>query len=130
MKRKRIWTHKKKPGKQLLPGWQDVFLKELEAEPYLIGKAAEAAGVSRSRAYMERDANPEFRAGWDLIIEASTDELERTAHYYAKTGERHESATLLIFMLKARRKAIYGGVGDGPERVPDTVVFKDGRNGS
>ena len=116
-----------KPGPKATD-WRPAFLKALALSPFNIAEAAKAAGVSRGVAYEERDKNPAYTAVWDAITEAAVDGLETVALDYARSGAKHECMALLIFMLKARRKAIYGGVGDGPERPAATIIFKDGRD--
>ena len=109
--------------------WRPAFLKALASRPFAVGWAAESAGVSRKMAYIERDSNLEFAEEWEQIVERAIDEREQTLWDSTAPGaEKHENMTGLIFMLKARRKAIYGGVGDGPVSGPTTVIFKDGRD--
>jgi len=84
--------------------------------------AAEAAGVRRKTVYEWRKNDPEFARAIDEVFEDVTDELEKEAHRRAKDG----SDTLLIFLLKARRPAMYRentlklehtGKGGGPVEV-------------
>ena len=75
------------------------FLASL-AEGNSVARAAGDAGVGRSTAYEWREAEPEFASAWDDAVETGTDALEDEAVKRAKNG----SDTLLIFMLKARRR--------------------------
>ena len=84
--------------------------KAEEALAVLQGKqgasvAAHAIGVSRETLYKWRKNNEWFRLEWDAIQEAITDELETSAIHRALSGE---SDTMLIFMLKSRRRETYG----------------------
>lgn len=119
--------------------WRPKFLAALEEEITVIA-ACRAASVARSTVYEERRASEEFAAAWDEVEERSTQELEREAFRRAYEGwiEREEfflkddgekvptltvrkfSDTLMIFLLKARRPAVYRervehtGPGGGP----------------
>jgi hypothetical protein len=93
------------------------FLARL-VEGASIHAAAAGAGIGRTTAYEWRDAEPEFAAAWDEAVEAGTDALEDEAVRRARDGidepvfyqgekcgvVRKYSDTLLIFMLKARRR--------------------------
>jgi hypothetical protein len=93
------------------------FLARL-AEGASVHAAATAAGIGRSTAYEWREAEPEFSKAWDDAVEAGTDALEDEAIRRARDGVdepifyqgekcglvRKYSDTLLIFMLKARRR--------------------------
>ncbi|MCF8203652.1 MAG: hypothetical protein K9J82_01150 [Methylotenera sp.] len=52
----------------------------------VVGKACEAAGVSRQTAYDHRAKNPEFAKAWDDALEAGIDELEGEAFRRAVVG--------------------------------------------
>ncbi len=82
--------------------WQDRFITAF-AETGIVVDAAKAVGVGRSLVYAERDRNPDFKARWDAIEEWTTEELEQVAKRRARDG----SDLLMIFLLKARRPAIY-----------------------
>ena len=70
------------------------------AEGNSIARAAGDAGIGRTTAYEWREADAAFAQAWDDAVEAGTDALEDEAVKRAKSG----SDTLLIFMLKARRR--------------------------
>src|SRR5262249_8027880 len=70
------------------------------AEGNSVARAAADAGVGRTTAYEWREADAAFAQAWDDAVEAGTDALEDEAVKRAKSG----SDTLLIFMLKARRR--------------------------
>lgn len=117
-----------KPGPKATD-WRPGFMAALAMHPFDTAGAAARAGVARSTAWEERDKSPDFRAAWESIVEGAIDAREQTLLDCTASGApKHENMTGLIFLLKARRKGIYGGVGDGPERPPAVVIFKDGRN--
>ena len=62
-----------------------------------------AAGISRKTAYQTRQRNPAFAAEWAAAEEDATEALEAEARRRAMST----SDTLLIFLLKARRPAVY-----------------------
>jgi hypothetical protein len=118
-----VRTKGRKPVTKSTPkkDWRDVFITKLAEAPDVSG-AAQAAGVDRRYVYRERDKNPEFLRRWDDALEQSLDRAEKEMYrravdgteepiYYQgdKVGSiRRFSDTLLIFMLKSRRRAIYG----------------------
>jgi len=65
--------------------------------------AAQAAGVSRQMAYLRREADPDFAQAWDAAEEEATDVLVAEARRRALDA----SDTLLIFLLKSHRPAVY-----------------------
>lgn len=68
-----------------------------------VREACEAAGCGRSTAYEWKDTDPAFAAAWVTAIEDAIDGLETAAWARA----RKQSDTLLIFLLKAHRPALY-----------------------
>lgn len=66
--------------------------------------ASMAAGISRQTAYEWRAADAAFAAEWDSQVQAGLDKLEQVAHQRA--GET--SDTLAIFLLKSKRRAVFG----------------------
>ncbi len=88
------------------------------AEGGSVAAAAKQAKIGRRTAYEWRAADPEFATAWDEAIEVGTDALEDEAVRRARDGVdepvyyqgekcgvvRRYSDTLLIFMLKARRR--------------------------
>lgn len=82
-----------------------------------VSDASDAAAIDRHTAYRWRDRYPEFKAKWDAIVEADTDELERVARERAMKS----SDMLMMFLLNARRPDVYVNrrkveisAGDGP----------------
>lgn len=69
-----------------------------------VSAACAAAGISRQTAYQWRDSDPVFAAEWDAKLEEGLDELEREAQRRAKES----SDTLLIFLLKSKRRSVFG----------------------
>ena len=103
------------------------FLAQL-ADGQSIGAACKAGGFVRDTAYRWRKEDPAFAAEWDAAIEQGTDELEDVAIKRARDG----SDTLLIFMLKARRKETYADLGvrritGRDDDSPVRLSLEDGR---
>lgn len=69
-----------------------------------ISAAAAAAGVDRKTPYNWRDGDATFAAEWDAQIEHGLDTLEREAARRALDS----SDTLLIFLLKSKRRSVFG----------------------
>jgi hypothetical protein len=68
-----------------------------------VSAACRAAGLGRSAAYSWRDDDGDFAGAWDEAIECGTERLEDEAIRRALES----SDTMLIFMLKARKPAVY-----------------------
>lgn len=66
--------------------------------------AAHDAQINRTTAYRWRDADQDFAAAWDDLLETAWDRLEASAYERALDGD----TTLTIFLLKNRRRSIYG----------------------
>ena len=79
--------------------WRARFLEVL-AEGSTVEKAARMAGVHRTTAWRQRQADREFAEAWDQAIESGTDLLEEVALQRATSGH---SDMLLLALLKARR---------------------------
>lgn len=119
----------------------NIFFAEM-ARHGRITQAATAAGIDRGDAYKLRDANPEFAARWAHALDTYADTLEAAAHQRAVEGtdkgvyhqgvlmatEKQYSDSLLLAMLKAKRKREYGdaskieltGADGGPVQVEET----------
>jgi hypothetical protein len=96
--------------------WRETFLCALEASGN-VSASARRAGVGRATAYRHRQAEPEFRSGWDQAIETAMDDLEAEARRRAVDGWdepvffkgevcghiRRYSDALIMFLLKAYR---------------------------
>jgi hypothetical protein len=65
--------------------WQPAFLSALR-EVGVVRDACEAAGVSRTTAYRQRNEDPEFAREWDESIQDAADLLEREAVRRARVG--------------------------------------------
>jgi hypothetical protein len=99
---------------------RETFLMEL-AETGMVSRAAEAAGVSRSTVYNERERNDGFAERWADIDEVVIESLEEEALRRARDGVeeplvsagklvttvRRFDSSLLMFLLKAKRPHIY-----------------------
>ena len=103
------------------PEKEAAFLDAL-AESANVSRSCELSGIARSSVYEWRDADPEFKAKWDVALDRGTDALEDEAVRRAKDGTlrpvfyqgqecgaiREFSDTLMIVMLKARRQEKFG----------------------
>lgn len=101
--------------------WKPVFLAQLNLAPN-VAAACLAANISRQAAYRHKEQDPVFSEAWDQALEHAMDNAEGELYrravegvtrpvYQGKehVGDIQEfSDTLLIFMLKSRRRAIYG----------------------
>ena len=82
--------------------WRAPFLEALRTHG-VISEAAKTAGVSRWTVYHERMIDPVFAKEWEEALALGVEALEDTAKMRAYAG----SDTLLIFLLKAHRSAVY-----------------------
>lgn len=141
-KRRTVRTPPKK-GKD----WASSFLAALAATGNVSG-SARSAGVGRRTAYDRRAVDESFAAAWGEAMETACDTLEAEARRRAhdgvrkpvyqggkKVGEiREYSDTLLIFLLKGRRREVFGDrvkqEHSGPDGGPlERVVFYMPTNG-
>ncbi len=70
----------------------------------MVRYACQDAGVGRKTVYDRKANDDEFARRWDEAMEEAVDELEKEARKRA-IGM---SDTLLIFMLKSRRRVVFG----------------------
>jgi len=130
MANKTTWTQKK----------EDTFLSVLR-NGLSITAACQQAGLTRSLVYVWRKEDAEFAAAWDDAVEMGIDRLEDEAYRRAHDGVqkpvfhqgeicghiREFSDTLLIFTLKAKRRARYGdrqeigGIDGAPIEIADVT---------
>ena len=94
-------------------------------------RAANAAGVGRSTAYLWRQEDPEFAAKWDEAVAEEIDRLEDEAFRRAVKGVKRPvyrggvlvgeiteySDRLLMFLLKRRRPEVYARSHDASRKV-------------
>jgi hypothetical protein len=66
------------------------------------------AKVGRTNVYTERVRNPEFAAAWDEVEQQGIDEVELAARMNALAG----NAPMQMFLLKTRRRELYGESGN------------------
>jgi hypothetical protein len=99
-------------------------------------RAAKAAGVGRSTAYLWRQEDPEFAAKWDEAVAQGIDRLEDEALRRAVEGVKRPvyrggvlvgeiteySDKLLMFLLKRRRPEVYDRSHDGSRKVDSMSV--------
>lgn len=136
-------TPKKSPRKS---EWKPDFLEALR-DTANVSRSAKVAGVARSMAYRERKASEWFAKAWDDAIEEGVDYLEEEARRRAFEGTqkpvyqggvkvgavREFSDTLMIFLLKGRRREVYGerrvlsGPDGGPIKTESTSVSDTAR---
>lgn len=82
--------------------WKEPFLRAL-ANGHSVSSACKLAGVSRASAYRARQRSTHFAAQWVDALEQGADMLEDAAFERALNG----SDTLLMFLLRAKRPAVY-----------------------
>lgn len=82
--------------------WRLAFLDALRTHG-IVTLAAQEAKIDRSTAYYERQRDPSFAQEWADALDRGVDMLEDVAKKRAYEG----SDTLLIFLLKAHRPAVY-----------------------
>jgi hypothetical protein len=106
---------------QLAQSKKRKFLEHL-AETANVSASAEAARVPRRTIYYARAIDPEFAYEWDQALELGLDALEDEIVRRAKKGVqrpvfyqgevcghvREFSDTLAMFILKSRRREVYG----------------------
>jgi hypothetical protein len=132
------------------PHWRFLFLNALR-ETGNISAAARAAGKSRTAVYRRRTKSADFACRWDDALEEAADWLELEALRRAVEGTEEGryfqgqmigtitrySDSLLMFLLKARRPHLYGGLrrprrdnvepGEEIERLRDELETKMAR---
>ena len=128
--------------------WRFSFLQTLR-ETGNVSAAARHVGKSRAAVYRARKQDDAFAADWDDALEEAADWLELEALRRAVDGTEEGryfqgemigtitrySDSLLMFLLKARRPQLYGGLrqttsGDGAkniERLRDELETKMAR---
>ena len=136
MKKTVKYTGKGRPG--FTPQRREKFLAFLRAAPN-VAAAADSVGLSRRCAYDTRARDPEFASAWDEAVETGVDALEAEAYRRAVHGTdrpvfyqgaecgvvREYSDTLVIFLLKSRRKEIFGDRLDTQlSGIPDTLTIR------
>jgi hypothetical protein len=124
---------------------QELFLEELRKMPN-VSAAARACGVAPAAAYNLRKVDASFAEAWDAALEEAYDTLEAEAHRRAFEGVtkpihykgvkvdtvREYSDTLLMFLLKGRRRKVFGdksqleltGANGGPVQLTDVEKGK------
>lgn len=88
-----------------LKGW----LANLGSVP----RACEAAGIHRATWYEWKKNDPDFLRALQLLDEMDADDLEHQANTFARAGD----TTLIIFLLKAKRRAKYDDAYARQERA-------------
>ncbi len=120
---------------------REVFLAEL-AKDGNVSRSSLVAGIPPRTVYARKDSDPEFAAAWRAALEEHADSLEAAARLRAVEGtdkgvwhqgvlvgtEKQYSDSLLLAMLKAKRKREYGdaskieltGADGGPVAIEET----------
>lgn len=78
-----------------------------------VQQATKAAGVDRSTWYAWKKNDPDFARAFEFCDEMDADDLEHCAKRFSREGD----TTLLIFMLKAKRRALYDDAYARQERA-------------
>ncbi len=142
-------TQRRRKPYQTKRTWKAKFLKML-ADTGNVRLACKAVRIERSTAYKARDADPEFRAKWDEMIENACDLLEAEAWrrgvygtlkpvFYKgmlctdrrgqPTGIQEYSDTLLALLLRGHRPDKYRErvehTGRDGEPITLRVVYDD-----
>jgi hypothetical protein len=116
--------------------WKPAFLEFLRASAS-VTDSARGAGVSRRGTYKAREKDEEFREAWEDALEEATDALEAEARRRALEGVREPvfyqgkevgsvqrySDTLLIFLLKGRRREVFGDKTDHTSGGKEITTF-------
>ena len=114
MVKKQEWTQRR----------ETIFLRVLRSTAN-VSAAARAADLTRKAAYAQRQLNDGFREEWDMALEDALDELEHSLRQRAMTGTEkpvyyagkecgsitNYNDTLGMFLLRARRKQVFGDDG-------------------
>lgn len=102
--------------------WPPAFLAAL-LETGVIRYACEVAQIDRSTAYARRETDPDFARAWQSTLDDALDAIElgarrrairgvRRIRFQPKTGaihyEREYPEPLVMFLLKAHRRDVYG----------------------
>jgi hypothetical protein len=83
--------------------WMKSYLREVR-ETGVLASGCRAADVSRQAALKWRDKSPAFRRACEDAVEEAMDRIEEKAFQLAIAG----NARLIIFILKHRRREVYG----------------------
>lgn len=121
-------TPKKKGGGKVArnPNWQPQFLKLFGVSLNIVA-SAHGAGIDRQTVYRARRNDPEFAAAMDDAREEAIERLEAQA--YQRAGKM--SDTLLIFLLKAHKPAIYReNVQQQVSGHVEIIVKRENRSGT
>jgi hypothetical protein len=125
-KRKRKIPVARKP--EDVAKYKERFLKQL-ALGRSPGVAARNVKIARSTAYGWKNEDEEFNAAWVDAVETGLDVLETSVYDSALAG----NSSAAQFILKHRRREVYGNVGDRPRgevygNVDDRPQQPDFRN--
>lgn len=85
---------------------KELFLKSYSSK-FSIHAVCETVGVDRTTVFRWRENDPKFAEKFNAIDSQITDTLQQRAITRALTDADQSSATLLIFLLKARLPEVY-----------------------
>jgi hypothetical protein len=102
-------------GSQHLPNTKSKANKEHLKQPFLdqyakkisISQAAQSVGITRMTVLRWRESDPKFAEKFNEIDSTIVDNLQQRAIVRALTDSDASSATLLIFLLKAKMPDVY-----------------------
>jgi hypothetical protein len=87
--------------------WMDRFLDAM-SRTGSVSEACAAAQVGRSTVYRHRRESPPFARAWNEALELATEALEDEARARAFDRSDPGSVRLLMFLLKAHKRTVYG----------------------
>ena len=131
-------TKKPQPRVRMANKNRKAFLAALKISAS-VTRAAQAAGVSRTRAYQWRDGSEEFAQAWDDAVDEAVDSLEQEAWRRARDGVDKPvtfqgqitdtyleySDPLLMFLLRGHRPRFKDKVElSGPDGGPLQTVTR------
>lgn len=95
------------------PRWVEPFLKHF-ARNGVVSWAARRAGIARQHVYWYKRRHPEFAAEFAEAEAEGVEWIEAAAVQAAHAG----NATLLMFLLKARKPHVYRDNYRAPKQIP------------
>jgi hypothetical protein len=107
-----------KARRRVHPRWRESFIAHLE-QTSSVRLAAERAGVSLSRAYRTRKAEPDFADAWVSTLAVGYEDLEmeilrrlREGDFKAQDGTKYDFASAIRLLGLHRDVAIRGQPGE------------------
>lgn len=97
-------VYKMRAPRTVKHGWEDRFIEALSNSGNVRASCL-AAGISRELAYNRRKISKPFAQRWAWALEDAVDTVEAIAWQRAMSGQ---SDQIIMFILKSRRREIYG----------------------